>query len=119
MRTLSALLLLAAPVFAAETELRYSALERILADQLFTPDGRHYVRGNRAARCQFAYLEAPHLDSEGGRLRLQARFSGRSALGMFGGCIGLGDAFDLTITASPFPHHDAITLADVKVTARK
>src|SRR5579863_10112338 len=77
---LPALLLLAMPAFAAEIELRYAALERILADQLFTQEGRHYVRGSRTTKCQFAYLETPHIDSDAGRLRIAARFSGRSAL---------------------------------------
>lgn len=124
MRKLFALLLLASPVFAAEIELRYSALERIVAAQLFTTDGRHYVRGSRAARCQYAYLENPRIDSDGGRLRVKARFSGRSAVDFFGGCVGLGDSFDLAITASPAPdhdapHHDAMVLRDVKVTSPK
>ena len=119
MHRLCALLLCAIPSFAAELELRFSALERILADQLFTQEGRHYIRGNRATKCQFAYLEAPHIDSDNGKLRIAARFSGRSALDLFGGCVGLGDSFDLTITASPLPHHDSIVLGDVKVTTVK
>jgi hypothetical protein len=119
MRKLPALILLVTPTFAAELELRYAALERIIADQLFTQEGRHYVRGNRSTRCQFAYLENPHIDSDGGRLRVKARFSGRTALDLFGGCVGLGDSFDLTITASPFPRNAAIVLGDVKVTTIK
>lgn len=117
MRKLFALMFLAAPAFAAEIELRYTALERILAAQLFTQDGRHYVRGNRSTRCQFAYLENPHIDNDSGRLRVKTRFSGRSAVDLFGGCVGLGDSFDLAITAAPFPHASAIVLRDVKVTA--
>src|SRR5271166_4015445 len=102
------LFFLALPSFAAELELRYAALERIIAEQLFTQEGRHYVRGNRAARCQFAYLEAPKIGSEDGRLRVTARFSGRTALDLFGRCAGLGDSFDLTITAVPIPRNGAI-----------
>jgi hypothetical protein len=116
MKRLLALLLCTFPLAAAELELRYSALERILADQLFTQEGRHYVRGNRATRCQFAYLEAPHIGNDDGRLRIAARFSGRSALDLFGGCVGLGDSFDLTITAMPIPRNNAIALTGVKVT---
>jgi hypothetical protein len=101
---------------AAELELRFAALERIVAAQLFTQDGRHYVRGSRTTRCQFAYLETPHIDSDQGRLRVQARFSGRSALDLMGRCVGLGDSFDLTITGTPAPRNGAMILRDVKVT---
>jgi hypothetical protein len=100
---------------AAELELRFTALERIVAAQLFTQDGRHYVRGSRTTRCQFAYLETPHIDSDQGRLRVQARFSGRSALDLMGRCVGLGDSFDLTITGTPAPRNGAMVLRDVKV----
>jgi hypothetical protein len=91
----------------------------VAADQLFTQEGRHYVRGNKTTRCQFAYLEAPHLATDSGRLRVTARFSGRSAIDLFGGCIGLGDSFDLTITAVPFPHDGAIVLHEVRVSSPK
>jgi hypothetical protein len=119
MTKLAALLLLATPTFAAELELRYEALERIIAEQLFTQDGRHYVRGSRSTKCQFAYLEAPHIDSDRGRLRVKARFSGRTALDVFGGCVGLGDSFDLTLTASPMPRAGDIRLGDVNVSTVK
>ncbi len=36
--------------------------------------------GNKNTHCQFVYLETPHIDGDAGRLRIRARFSGRSAL---------------------------------------
>jgi len=104
------------PACAASLELRYDALERIVAEQLFTQEGRRYVRGTAATKCQFAYLEAPHVSAENGRLKVTARFSGRSALDVFGHCVGLGDSFDLTVTAAPIPKGGAVVLKDVKVT---
>ncbi len=90
----AALLLLSGfPAFCAELELRYAAIERVIADQLFSQEGRLYVRGNKATKCKFAYLESPHVGAMDGRLRVTARFSGRTALDMFGGCVGLGDSF--------------------------
>lgn len=112
---LAIVLALAAPAFAAELELKFAALERIVAAQLFTQDGRHYVRGNKSNRCQFAYLEAPRIDSDQGRLRVRARFSGRSALDVLNRCIGLGDSFELTLTATPVPRNGAIALKDVNI----
>jgi hypothetical protein len=108
-----------APAFAADIELRFDALERVISQQVFTQDGRKYVRGTPATKCQFAYLEAPRIGQDEGLLRVSARFSGRAAVGLLGGCIGLGDSFDLTITALPVVRSGAMGFKDVKVTTTK
>ncbi len=113
------LLLAAAPLSGAEIELRFNTLDRIIAEQVFTQDGRKYVRGTPATKCQFAYLEAPRIGVENGLLRVSARFSGRTAFDVFGGCIGLGDSFDLTIAAAPVVRNGAIGFKDVKVLTTK
>jgi len=109
------LLLAASPSFATELEIRYGVLEKLLADQLFSQDGRLYVRGNKTTKCQFAYLESPRVGSLNGKLRVTARFSGRTALDMFGRCVGLGDSFDLTLTAAPSAKNGALALSDVNI----
>jgi hypothetical protein len=113
------LFLAGVPSFAAEIELRFDALERIISEQIFTQDGRKYVRGTPATRCQFAYLEKPHIGADNGLLRVSARFSGRTALDLFGGCIGLGDSFDLTIVAAPVVRNGAMGFKDVNVSTTK
>jgi hypothetical protein len=101
-RRLLALVLLAAPLaHAVEIHIQFAALERMLGEQLFTQDGRKYVHGSVAAKCNFAYLEKPHFQGADGKLRIRAKFTGRSALNMFGQCVGLGDAFTAAITAVP------------------
>ncbi|HEY4363041.1 MAG TPA: hypothetical protein VGN17_18875 [Bryobacteraceae bacterium] len=112
---------LASPALAANLELRYGALERLIAEQLFTEDGRRYVKGDAKAHCQYAYLEAPHLSSNtpDGRLKITAKFSGRSAMNVFGKCMGLGDSFDLTILAAPVVRKGAIAMDNVQVTTVK
>jgi len=116
---LVAILFAASRSVAAELELRYSILDRILADQLFTQEGRLYVRGNKAQRCQYAYLEHPRIGEENGRLRMTASFKGRSALKVLGNCLGPGDSFDFVLTAAPYVHNGALALKDVKVTTLK
>jgi hypothetical protein len=111
--------LAAVPSIAADIELRFDALERIISEQVFTQDGRKYVRGTPATRCQFAYLEKPRIGADNGLLRVSARFSGRTALDLFGGCIGLGDSFDLSIAAAPVVRNGAMGFKDVKVTTTK
>ena len=102
MKRLLALFLLFAPhAHAVEIHIQFAALERMLGEQLFTQDGRKYVHGSAAAKCNFAYLEKPHFQAADGKLRIRAKFTGRSALNMFGQCVGLGDAFTAAITAVP------------------
>lgn len=109
------LLVLVGPLRAVELEVQFGALERLLGQQVFTEDGRKYVRGNQKTRCNFAYLEHPQIRGEQGRLRIRARFTGRSAINMFGQCVGLGDAFDVVVTARPEYRDGNLGLAEVLV----
>ena len=111
------LLVLAFPLGAVELEVQFAALERLLGQQVFNQDGRKYVRGNQKTRCNFAYLEHPEIRGEQGRLRIRARFTGRSAVNMFGQCVGLGDAFDVEVAARPEYRDGNLGLAGVAVTS--
>ena len=109
-----ALLLLAACTApAVEIHLQFGALERMLAKQVFTQEGRKYVKGSEKTRCNFAYLEQPKFQGKDGRLVIRARFSGRSSLNMFGQCVGLGDAFTVVITAVPVFQQGSVALSGV------
>jgi hypothetical protein len=59
-------------------------------------------------------LQEPQVGSEGGKLKIRARFSGRSAINLFGQCVGLGDSFYLTILSVPFPD-GTVRLREVSV----
>jgi len=111
------LLLSVLPAGAVELHIRFGALERMLAEQVFTQEGRRYVRGDKNTKCNFAYLEKPQIRAEDGRLQIRAKFTGRSSLNMFGQCVGLGDAFDLVIGAAPQYHDGGLRLQAVKVTS--
>jgi hypothetical protein len=100
---------------AAELEVTFPALERHLAEQMVTQDGRRFFAGKNEKQCTHAYLERPRFSANGGKLRIKARFSGRSALNMLGLCVGLGDAFDATIDAVPVYREGAIRLDQVAV----
>jgi hypothetical protein len=98
---------------AVELHIQFGALERMLSQTLFTQDGRKYVKGTQADRCNFAYLEKPRIEGVDGRLRIRARFTGESALDMFGKCVGMGDAFEVVILASPQYKDGYVTLSGV------
>jgi hypothetical protein len=111
---LATLLSLAPAARAIELRLQFAALERMLGEQVFTQDGRRYVHNDSKNKCNFAYLEKPRVQGQDGKLRIRARFTGRSSLNMFGKCVGLGDAFDVVITALPLYKDGNIGLNDVK-----
>lgn len=106
---------LAAPAPAAEIRITYPAVRKMMADQVFTVEGKKYVRGDKSTRCDYAYLENPQVGEWNGQLIIKARFSGRKAWDVFGRCVGVGDAFDLTIAATPLVKRGVLVLADVKV----
>jgi hypothetical protein len=95
------LLFLTSAAHAVDLRIQFGALERMLGEQVFTQDGRRYVHGTAKTKCNFAYLEKPRVHGVAGKLRIRAKFTGRSALDMFGQCVGLGDAFTAAITAEP------------------
>ena len=59
------------------------------------------------------------MDKAEGRLKISAKFSGRSSLDLFGRCVGLGDSFELTILASPVARKGVIVMDNVQVTTVK
>jgi len=112
-----AVLLCAADARAVELHLQFGALERMLAEQVFTQEGRRYVHNDKTNKCNFAYLEKPQIQGDGGRLRIRARFTGRSALNMLGQCVGLGDAFNVVIMATPQYRDGNLLLQNVTATS--
>jgi hypothetical protein len=112
-KALVLLALAASQAGAVEVHIQFGALERMLAKQLFTEDGRKYVHGNAKTRCNFAYLEHPQIEGADGMLHIRAKFTGRSALNMLGQCVGLGDDFTVLIAARPQYRDGNIGLAGV------
>jgi hypothetical protein len=109
-------LVLAALPACAQTELHltFGVLQKMIAAQMFTDEGRKYVKGAKGARCNFAYLENPVIGEAEGRLVVRARFSGRSALNVLGQCVGLGDSFDVVIRMAPYAERSTLRVRDVE-----
>jgi len=121
LKTLSLILcglVLQASAAGAELAIHFTAIRKILAQLVFTQDGRKYLRGAPTARCNYAYLENPQISGDSGMLRVSARFSGRSALDVFGKCVGLGDSFEASITALPYYQDGVLRLKDVQVVGK-
>lgn len=111
-------LLAAWPALAqVELHLTFGVLQKVIAAQAFAEDGRRYVKGSKAKRCSYAYLENPRVGEADGRLVVRAKFSGRSALDVFSRCVGLGDSFDVVIRMTPYADKSILRLRDVQVTS--
>jgi hypothetical protein len=93
MRILILSLISAGLSLAIEIEIRFPLLEKQLSQQLFTQDGKRYVKGNPKSHCNFAYLAEPHFTSRQGKLLIEAKFTGKSSMDLFGKCVGFGDSF--------------------------
>ena len=115
MRLLAVLLLPNLYGAGVELQVQYSAIQKVMARQMFGIGGRMYVKGSPETRCSFAYLENPVLGEAAGRIEIKARFSGKNAASLFGRCIGFGDEFDMRIIASPYYDGGLIRLKDVDV----
>lgn len=98
-----------------EIHLSYGLLQNIVAAQVFSEDGRKYVKGNKQEKCTFAYLENPRIAEAGGKIEVRAKFSGRSALNVLGQCVGVGDSFDATIRMTPYADKATLRLKDIEV----
>ena len=101
------------PARAVELHLQFGALERMIAETVFTQDGRRYVHNDKSNKCNFAYLEKPQIQGADGHLRIRAKFTGRSALNVIGQCVGLGDAFVVVLTGTPEYRGGNIVLQNV------
>lgn len=101
---------------AVELHLRFGALERMIAEAVFTQDGRRYVHNDKSNKCNYAFLEKPEIQGADGHLRIRAKFTGRSALNVIGQCVGLGDAFYVIVTATPQYKDGNLVLQNVVAT---
>ncbi|MFN0101189.1 MAG: hypothetical protein ACKV2U_03750 [Bryobacteraceae bacterium] len=109
-------LLCAWPALAqVELHLTFGVLQQVIGAQVFTEDGRKYVKGGKNKRCNFAYLENPRVGEADGRLLVRAKFSGRSALDVLGRCVGLRDSFDVVVRMTPYAEKSVLRLRDVEV----
>lgn len=112
---LAAFFLTAPAARAVEITASLAVFQQALERDVFKQQGRLYLEGGPDSGCTYAYLEWPKLESRGDRLLLHAHFSGRAAFEAFGGCVGPGDAFDVTISGRPYARAGTIGLTDLRM----
>ena len=105
------LLATAAAAPAAEIVLERSAVDKLLAQTLFTNRGRFDLQ--RGA-CH-AYLEKPGVELKGGRIRIRSHLTGRMGVESGGSCVGVGFASWTVVSGRPAPQGGTVKLVDLRV----
>lgn len=109
-------LILIAPqgVSGADVVLHYSAIEKILLQEVFNQEGKHFLFGGPEFPCMSAYLSQPVISSVGMRLKLQAFFKGSMGQKYADKCLGVSEEFPLAMTGRPHFQDGTLILKDVR-----
>ena len=106
-----ALLATVAAASAAEIVLERSAVDKLLAQTLFTNHGRFDLQ--RGA-CH-AYLEKPGVELKGGRIRIRSYLTARLGVESGGSCVGVGFASWTVVSGRPAAQGGTVKLVDLRV----
>lgn len=107
----AALLAWAGAAPAAEIVLELAALDKLVAQALFTNAGRYDIARGPC----FAYLEKPSVTIQNGRLRIRSHLA--SHLGVVAGasCVGMGFTSWTEVSGKPVSRGGSVVLADVRI----
>ncbi len=92
---------IAAPtVYGVELALTGRAATMAFLDAAFKRDGKYDLI--RPSKCSYTYLEWPEVGFANDRVSIRLHLSARAAQEIAGQCVGTGEAFWLTLSATPF-----------------
>jgi hypothetical protein len=86
---------------AADVDLYFSSMEKMVEQEVLTDGGRLYLFGDGDSPCLSAFLANPKVSESAGKLMIRFDFSGSMAGQMGGDCIGLSEEFPLTVMGIP------------------
>ncbi len=115
-RCAALLLGLIAPAIAfsqpSQLEIGAATMQSVIADQLFTMQGRWYLSGDGPC---YVYLESPHARIDHGRVYLDAHLSSRVGVAVRGDCVGAKLSSDMTLSGRLIGNGSTLTLDDVRI----
>jgi hypothetical protein len=101
----------AAQAPAADIVLELSAVDKLVAQALFSNGGRYdLVRGP----C-FAYLAQPSVSIANGRIRIRSHLTSRVGVAVGNTCTGVSLASWTEVSGKPVPKGGSVVLADIRV----
>ncbi len=89
------------PAVAADLDITFSSMEKMVRQQLLTESGRLYLFGNGNTPCFSAFLANPKVSAVKEKLLIRFDFSGSMAGELGGDCVGLSEEFPLTVMGIP------------------
>ena len=110
-----ALAALTATAHAIEIRISAKALERTLAQQLFTgPDGKYFIKGTDGKPC-YVYAQSPTVTFKDDRVVVHVKTKSRLGAGMMGSCIGIGLTTDADVSVMPEAEGESIGFRDARI----
>jgi hypothetical protein len=104
-------LALAGGSVAAEIVLEHSAVDKLIAQTMFTNHGRHdLVKGPCSA-----YLDRPSVVIEGGRIRIRSHLTARVGVVDGRSCVGLAIASWTVASGRPVARGGSVVLTDLRI----
>jgi len=96
---------------AAEITLERSAVEKLVAQTLFTNAGRYDLQGGSC----FAYLEKPSVELKDGRIRIRSYLNSRIGVDMGNACLGVSFASWTVASGRPVASGGMVRLEDLRI----
>lgn len=96
---------------AAEIVLEHSAVDKLLAQTLFSNAGRYDLQRGVC----FAYLDNPSVELKDGRIRIRSRLSARLGVDLGGSCAGVNLASWTVVSGRPAPNGGSVRLDDLRI----
>ena len=99
---------------ASELTIQNTAIQKMLMDELFIDKGRYHLIAQTS--CQYAYVDSPAVTLSQGRVRINARVSGKLAMQVGDQCVGgNSDVVRVAISGRPAFSGEKLVLTDIKV----
>jgi hypothetical protein len=96
---------------AAEITLERSAVEKLVAQTLFTNAGRYELQGGSC----FAYLEKPGVELKDGRIRIRSYLNSRIGVDVGNACVGVAFATWTVASGRPVAAGGTVRLEDLRI----
>ncbi len=96
---------------AAEVVLEHSAVDKLVAQTVFTNSGRHdLVKGPCSA-----YLDRPSIVIDGGRIRIRSHLTARVGVVDGRSCVGMSVASWTVVSGRPVARGASVVLTDLRI----